>query len=125
MFMIFKAQNLDKKKMAVKCYREKILRKWIRENGAGGLGKASEMSKLTDDRKQTFPEEGKSSSHMLFSECSERETHPSRSGEEQEEQNGGPGRVGDEIGEGFCPWEHNRESTEGSEQGCAGIQLSE
>lgn len=87
--MIFKAQNLDKKKMAVKCYREKILRKWIRENGAGGLGKASEMSKLTDDRKQTFPEEGKSSSHMLFSECSERETHQAGLGKSKRNRMGG------------------------------------
>ena len=38
--------------------RKKVLGKWIRENGAGSLRKASEMSKLTDDRKQTFPEEG-------------------------------------------------------------------
>lgn len=51
------------------------------------------MSKLTDDRKKTLPEEGKSSSHMLFSECSKRETHRAGLRKSKGNRMGGPGKV--------------------------------
>lgn len=95
---------------------KKVLGKWIRENGAGGLGKAWDEQAYRRQEENTPRRGQKQLTHALLWMLQKRDT-PSRSEEEQGEQNGGAWQ-GDEIGEGFCPWE----SPEASEQGCAGIQ---
>lgn len=79
------------------------LGKRVRECGAGELAKASQrrLNKLpVDTWKKTFQGEGKSISHTLFFQCSERKTHQTCLGNSKENKvKGGKRVVGNEIRE--------------------------